>query len=225
MSVYRPKYRDPNTGELKQSQVWWYDFTFAGRRISESAKTTRKTIAKESEKKRRLELEQGFNGIQDKRADRIRSIKELATAYLKDYKVRHKSAIFAEYALGHVARLVGASLVVEVTDKTVTDYQTTQLREKAATKSINEEVGALRHAGCGDSRPAVGARRPCARNPDGWRQQDGSRRRPDHSAQLGPATGAGRPREVVHATVRHHPPGMVSLPVRDGAQTIPRGRW
>ena len=57
MSVYRPKYQDPKTGKLKQQAVWWYEFTFAGKRIRDSAKTTRKTIAVAAEKQRRLELE------------------------------------------------------------------------------------------------------------------------------------------------------------------------
>jgi hypothetical protein len=26
MAVYRTKYKDPNTGEIVDSQVWWYDF-------------------------------------------------------------------------------------------------------------------------------------------------------------------------------------------------------
>ena len=50
MSVYRPTYRDPKTGNQKQSAIWWYHFTFAGRRIQESSKSTRKTIATEAQK-------------------------------------------------------------------------------------------------------------------------------------------------------------------------------
>jgi hypothetical protein len=48
MSVYRPKYKDQKTGKLVQSEVWWYGFFFAGKRVRESAKTTRKTIAVEA---------------------------------------------------------------------------------------------------------------------------------------------------------------------------------
>jgi integrase len=143
MSVYRPKYRDPKSAELQQSRVWWYQFRFAGKRVRESAHTELKTLAKEAEQRRRRQLEEGINGIQDRRAERIRSLKELAKAYLEDYRLRHKSATFAEYALGHVKRLAGAVLVVDVTDKTVTDYQTARLKEEAAPKSINEEVGFL----------------------------------------------------------------------------------
>ena len=39
MAVYRPKYRDKETGELMESKIWWYNFTFAGRRIQESSKS------------------------------------------------------------------------------------------------------------------------------------------------------------------------------------------
>ena len=47
MAIYRPRYRDPKTGELVESAKWWYEFPFAGRRVRESSKSTRKTIATE----------------------------------------------------------------------------------------------------------------------------------------------------------------------------------
>src|SRR6266567_4360243 len=65
MAVYRPSYRDKETGELKESLIWWYNFTFAGRRIQESSKSRRKTVAQDAEKKRRQELERAFNDVTD----------------------------------------------------------------------------------------------------------------------------------------------------------------
>ena len=59
MSVYKPTYKDPKTGEVKKQSIWWYHFTFAGQHIQESSKSARKTIATEAEKKRRAELERG----------------------------------------------------------------------------------------------------------------------------------------------------------------------
>lgn len=53
-----------------------------------------------AEQKRRRELEEGFNGLADKRDERIRTIKELADEFLAEYRLRHKSVTFAEYALG-----------------------------------------------------------------------------------------------------------------------------
>jgi hypothetical protein len=57
---------------------------------------------------------------------------------------RYRSASFAEYALGHVSRLLGTKIVADITEISVLRYQEDGLREKAAPKSINEEVRFLR---------------------------------------------------------------------------------
>jgi integrase len=143
MSVFRPKFKDPKTGKRKPAAVWWYKFYFAGQCIRESSKTTSKTLAKQAEQKRHRELEEGFNGLVGNRDERIRTVKDLADAYLEDYKVRAKSGTFAEYALNHLTRHLGKQMAVEITEKTVKDFQTARLKEKAAPKTINEEVGFL----------------------------------------------------------------------------------
>ncbi len=129
---------------FKRGDVWWYEFIFAGRRIRESSKSTRKTIATEAEKKHRLELEKGFNGIEDKRAQRIRTIQELSNEFLEDYKLRHpQSATFASYALQHVCKVLGRRESFDINEEAVKQYQMTRLKAKASPKSINEEVGFL----------------------------------------------------------------------------------
>jgi hypothetical protein len=85
----------------KRGEIWWYSFSFAGKRYQESTKSKSKTLAKDAEKKRRRELEEAFNGTGDRRKARVQSISALAAAYLEDYGVRHRAATFAEYALGH----------------------------------------------------------------------------------------------------------------------------
>ncbi len=137
------RHRDDSMALFKRGKTWHYEFMFAQRRIRESAQTTSKTIAKLAEQNRRRELEAGFNGIQDKREDRIRSIRELSRDYLEDYRLRHKSVVFAEYAVDHIVRLLGPMMTIDVTEQTVTTYQITRLKEGAAPKSINEEVGFL----------------------------------------------------------------------------------
>ena len=93
---------------------------------------------------RRRELEKGFNGVSDERQERIRNISELAKGFLADYQVRQpKSATFAEHALRHVLGMMGGLMAVDVTEKTVVRYQTGRLRENAAPKTINDEVGFL----------------------------------------------------------------------------------
>ena len=64
--------------------------------------------------------------------------------YLVGYCLRYRSATFAKYALGHVSRLLGAEMIVDIDEAPVLRYQEDRLedrlREKAASKSINEEV-------------------------------------------------------------------------------------
>src|SRR5665213_487852 len=128
----------------KRGGVWWYHFSFAGRHIQESTKSTRKTIAQTAETNRRLELERSFNAVEDRRRERVRSLSEVADQFFEDYKVRNpKSETFADYALGHVKRLVGKIMVIDIDVETVKTYQTDRLKEKASPKSINEEVGFL----------------------------------------------------------------------------------
>jgi integrase len=128
---------------FKRGKVWWYEFWFAGRRIQESAKTASKTIAKLAEQKRRRELEEGFNNIEDRREEGIRTIREIAKEYLAAYVLRNRGATFAEYAIGHVARVLGTRMVVDIDERVVLEYQDHRLKEKAAPKTINEEVGFL----------------------------------------------------------------------------------
>jgi integrase len=127
----------------KRGKFWWYKFRFANRLIREAAKTESKTVAKDAEKKRHRELEEGFNNLSDNRAERVESITKKAEAYLQDYKLRHRAGLFAQYALGHVTRHLGAKMIVDISGDTVKRYQTARLQETASPKSINEEVGFL----------------------------------------------------------------------------------
>lgn len=121
-----------NAGDVRPGQVQervrcetrLYQFWSAGRRISELAKTHLKTPAEKAEAMRLRELQEGFNGTEGTRAERISPIRELADAYLEDYKLRNKSATFAEYAMGHVKRLAGGLMLMDATNRTVSDYET-----------------------------------------------------------------------------------------------------
>jgi len=127
----------------KRGNAWWYSFLFAGRRIQESAKTHSKTLAKEAEKRRHRELEEGYNDLGDSRRERVQTIREAAATYLGEYALKHRSVTFANYAVGHVTRLLGDKMLVDVGDKAVKAYQVARLKEETAPKTINEEVGFL----------------------------------------------------------------------------------
>jgi integrase len=127
----------------RRGKIWWYEFWFAGRRIQESSKSSSKTLAKQAEQKRRRELEQGFNSIEDVRRELIRSLREVSEEYLESYALRHRSVTFAKHAVKHLVRLLGDKMIVDVSEDRIREYQDERLREKAAPKTINEEVGIL----------------------------------------------------------------------------------
>jgi integrase len=128
---------------FKRGRIWWYEFSFAGKRIQESSKSTSKTLAKQAQQKRRRELEQGFNSIEGVRGQLIRSLREVSQEYLESYSLRHRSPTFAEHAVKHLVRHLGDKMIVDINETTVVEYQDERLREKAAPKTINEEVGIL----------------------------------------------------------------------------------
>jgi integrase len=147
MAVYRPTYKDK--GKRKESEMWWIDFTIAGKRVRESAETTRKTIAVEYEKRRRLELERALAGLPSEAAEkRVSTVGDLVKTYLGYYPSNHraKSVIFTTQRLAHVTRLVGSVLMPDLTENRVRDYIKTRLAEGAGGRTINMEVGELSRA-------------------------------------------------------------------------------
>ena len=129
---------------FRRGEIWWYEFWFAGQRIRESTKSASKTVAKEAEKNRKRELEEGFNNIVDVRHERIRTFREMAEEFFNGYKLRlPDSAVFADYAINHLKRLLGSKMLVDFNEAVVIKYQNDRLDEGTAPKTINEEVGFL----------------------------------------------------------------------------------
>ena len=149
MSVYRPKYRDKQTGEMVESQVWWYEFSFAGRRVRESAKTTRKTIATEAERDHHLRLERASAGMPTKQtAQRIRTAAEVLRDYEKQYAVNHRknSLVVVRERSKHVTRLLGSMLLPDLTPDRITAYMEQRRGEGAGNRTINLELMVLSRA-------------------------------------------------------------------------------
>src|SRR5262245_57923336 len=63
MSIFKPTYKDRNTGERRRSDVYWYEFEFKGERIRESAHTGNKDVARQVEAAHRVRLAKGEVGI------------------------------------------------------------------------------------------------------------------------------------------------------------------
>ena len=130
---------------FKNGKFYHYEFVLDGRRHRDSAATTSKAQAIAEERRQRERLTKGYSQIikDEARQQQRKSIRQAADDFLQDYRAKHKSATFAEYALGHVVSLLGTSLVIEITPNVVKRYQADRLHEDASPKTINEEVQLL----------------------------------------------------------------------------------
>lgn len=146
MAVYRPKYKDPKTGSPIHSAVWWYEFTFAGRRVRESAKTTRKTVAIEAKKHRRAELERAHAGLPiEKPEHRVRTVGTVLKEYHAEYLVNHreKSILMVKNRSAHLLRLLGSHVMSDITAQRTVEYMKKRRSEGAGNRTINLELQIL----------------------------------------------------------------------------------
>lgn len=149
MALFQPTYTDTKTGEKKTARFWWIDFSIGDKRVRESAKTTKKTIAGEYEKRRRQDLERTFAGLPSEAPSRrVHSVGDEVAVYSSDYPINHrpKSVIFSKQRLAHVQRLLGSALLPDLTEDRIRGYIKARLTEGAGGRTINMEVGELSRA-------------------------------------------------------------------------------
>ena len=130
---------------FKNGRFYHYEFKLDGRRRRGSTGTANKQQAIAEERRQRERLEKSYRQVieEESREQQRKTIQLAADEFLTDYRAKHQSPTFAEYALGHVRRLLGGSLVVEITPNVVKRYQADRLNEKAGPKTINDEVQLL----------------------------------------------------------------------------------
>lgn len=128
----------------KRGDVWWYKFRFAGRLFRESARTTSKSLARQVERKRHQQLEEGLHGIRKRTAPVT-----LATAADEWMKLKKptwaaKSYEVEERNLRHLKPALGSVLLIDINAEDIASYQKDRTKARASPKTINLEVGTLR---------------------------------------------------------------------------------
>lgn len=136
---------------FKNGRYYHYEFFVGGRRYRGSTGTANKQKALQEERRQRERLDKSYSQIleEEAREQRRKTIQQAADEFLAEYRLKHESATFAEYALGHVTDLLGKKLVVEITPTVVKRYQADRLAAKGGPKTINDEVLLLLRL-CGD---------------------------------------------------------------------------
>ena len=144
---------------FKNGKFYHYEFRLDGRRYRGSTGKVNKPDAIREERQQRERFEKNYGQIieEEAREQQRKTVQEAADEFLLDYRLKHESATFAEYAFGHVADHLGKKLVVEITPTVVKRYQADRLAEKAAPKTINDEVLLLLRL-CGDQGDLIRAK-------------------------------------------------------------------
>jgi integrase len=127
---------------FKNGTNYHYEIVLNGRRYRGSTGTANKALTIQEEHRQRLRLDKSYIQVLEEEArERQRmNVPQAEDEFLAEYRTRHESPKYAEYALKHVKDAVGAKLIVEITPAVVKRYQTTRLAEKAGPKTINDEL-------------------------------------------------------------------------------------
>lgn len=112
--------------------------------IRESTKSNSRTVARAAEHARRRELEQGFNRIERQRAAQLFSVAAEKWLAGKEAHLAQRSVVIERANLKHLNPFFGRMLICDIRGEDVARYQAERLREGAAHKTINLEVGTLR---------------------------------------------------------------------------------
>ena len=129
--------------------MWWSGFIYAGKRIRESAKTTRKSIAVEAEKRKRLELERAYAGLPvEAPVMRINTVLNCTQAYRKAYEQGHreKSKTWVAERLPHVEKALGNLILPDLTEGRIRKYIKARKAQGAGGRTIHMEVSMLARA-------------------------------------------------------------------------------
>ena len=128
----------------KRGDVWWYKFRFANQVIRESSKSESKTIAKDAERARRRQLEEGYNGIV--RREKAQTFPIASKRWL-DSRLAHvalKTVDLYELAIDHLKKHFGALLLSDISAADIASYQGQRRGAGAAGRTVNLEIAVLR---------------------------------------------------------------------------------
>ncbi len=128
----------------KRGGIWWYRFKFAGRTIRETSKSSSRTVARDAERGRRRELEEGYNGISRPKRIHIFSVAADSWLKVKVPTLSPRTVQIERLNLKHLNPVLGQRLLCDICAEDIVGYQAHRQKEGAAPKTINLEVGTLR---------------------------------------------------------------------------------
>jgi hypothetical protein len=125
--------------------IYWYRFRFAGRMIHESAKTKRKTLARDAERQPRRELEEKWNRVE--RRSLPPTFEKASSAWLEVEKPHLAERTYEIYEVAvrcHLNPAMGPRLISDLDADAIASYQARRKKAGASARTINKELQVLR---------------------------------------------------------------------------------
>ena len=149
MAVFQPRFKDPKTGTVRKTRVWWYKFTWRGELVRESTKQTNKRIAEQMQAARKAALAKGEVGIRDRKP--VPTLRDFA----KNQFLPYLEATFAakpktvSYYYQGVKALLGNARLAEarldaITGAEISAFAGIQKQAGFEISTINRQLQALR---------------------------------------------------------------------------------
>jgi len=132
-------------GKRPSDGIWWMRFRFAGRFVHESTRTKSKTLARESERQRRRELETKWNRVE--RRSLPPTFERAATMWLEAAKPHIAERTYEIYDVAircHLIPALGPRLLCDIGPDAVASYQARRKSAGASARTINKELQVLR---------------------------------------------------------------------------------
>src|SRR5215472_6976846 len=140
-SLFREKYRDKRTGQVKTCQTWTMKLWVGGRRLKRSAGTTSRAVANKRLEAWKAAIQQGMY-VPDAEQTRF---DDLVTLLLDDYRANgRKSLDRVEDAIDHLKEIFTGSRAQAITTERIRGYVRHRQGERAANATINRELAAFK---------------------------------------------------------------------------------
>jgi hypothetical protein len=140
-SLFRERYRDKQTGQLKVCRTWMMKLWVGGKPLKRSARTTSRTMASKQLEQWKAQIRQGTY-VPD--ADQTR-FDGLATLLIDEYRANGRKSIGrAEAAIAHLKEFFTGWRAQAISTDRILAYVRHRQQQRAANATINRELAALK---------------------------------------------------------------------------------
>lgn len=155
-SIYKRKWKDKETGEVKQRPTWWIKYYRRGKSYRESTKSDKITVAERLLKEREGEIAEGkFPGVY---FDKVK-FDDLAKDFVTDYQINGKDSLAeAKRSVGYLKEAFGGMRATDIGTDKIKVYIEKRIENDMSNASINRELAALKrmlHLGAQCTPPRV----------------------------------------------------------------------